>query len=53
MVVCSIKNCKNRSENVVGKKIKFLCFPQDEIYLQEWLKVCPVKNPKTGNLSNY
>lgn len=53
MVACSIKSCKNRSENVKGKKIKFHSFPKDPEFILKWMKACGKEvNLKTGKYIN-
>lgn len=44
MVSCGMKGCKNRTDNVHGKKIKFFRFPKKQEFFNKWLEICPVKH---------
>ena len=44
MVTCSIKNCKNRTSNLSGKKVKFFSLPKNENVLLQWFQVCEFKS---------
>lgn len=48
MPVCSIKKCKNRSENIKEKKISLFSFPKDADTAAKWVKACG----KNVNLKN-
>lgn len=53
MVACSIKTCKNRSENVKEKRIKFFSFPKNPEFASKWMKACDKEiNLKTGKYIN-
>ena len=53
MVACSIKTCKNCSENIKEKRIKFFSFPKNPEFASKWMKACDKEvNLKTGKCIN-
>lgn len=49
MPACSVRECKNRSENTKEKKISLFSFLKDEETAAKWVKAC---NKSVINLKN-
>lgn len=53
MVTCSIESCKNRPNQLTGRKIKFFSFPKIPEVFEKWLEICPVKHDNLKTNGQY